>query len=158
MTEERVKERLHYDPETGVFTWKVSQGTKKQGTRAGTIDVNRYRTIQLDGKRYYEHRLAYFYMTGKFPPHETDHMDGNRENNRWVNLRLASAEENQGNRFRSKRNTSGLKGVSYDRNKWRAQIGINYRTISLGRFRSPEAAHGAYCEAAKDVFGAYARS
>lgn len=87
-----------------------------------------------------------------------DHKNLNSVDNRRANLRLATSTQNQGNRRVSKNNKSGFKGVSKAKNKWVATITVNGRRIILGRFKTPEEAHEAYCAGAKEHFGEFARS
>jgi hypothetical protein len=88
-----------------------------------------------------------------------DHRDGNRANNRWSNLRLATQSENSANRHRHINNTSGFKGVSLCKwGKWRACIEKNGRKIHLGMYDTPQAAHAAYVAAARKLFGEFART
>ena len=88
-----------------------------------------------------------------------DHINGNSLDNRRSNLRLATHQQNIHNQRRNSRNTSGYKGVSYARrmNKWLAKIKINGKCKSLGYYVTPEEAFAAYCAAAKEAFGDFAR-
>jgi hypothetical protein len=150
LTQERLKELLSYDPETGVFVRiKQTSSKAKIGDVAGTTKRNGYRRISADGKCFSEHRLAWFYMTGEFPPNEIDHIDRNPANNRFANLRVVTRSENMQNVGKYKCNTSGYKGVSYQkcRKKWRAQIEINNVCKEIGRFATPEEASAAYLAA-----------
>jgi hypothetical protein len=154
ITQKELKEVLEYNPETGVFTRiKSSNNPVKIGSIAGTIDKNGYRRITLNGKRYLAHRLAYFYMTGNFPENQIDHINHIRNDNRWTNLRPATKSENQSNAKISKRNTTGYKGVSYDkrRNKYRAEICHNHNRIKLGSYTTAIEAHAAYISMAKKL-------
>lgn len=146
ITQERLKELLHYNPETGVFTWKVSKGPKaKSGSDAG-CDLQRKRTyykqIGIDGVRYYAHRLAWLYVHGKLPKNDIDHEDGDGLHN-WINnLRDATNRENCKNRRLSCLNTSGVIGVNFDKRsgKWHARIGTMSGFKHLGYFTSIDAA------------------
>lgn len=90
---------------------------------------------------------------------KVDHVDLNGLNNCRSNLRLATNSQNMANQTKTRRNTSGYKGVSWDkqRRKWVAYIHSNGKSINLGGFNSPEAAHEAYIQAAHQHFGEYAR-
>lgn len=175
VTQDVLHERLHYDPLTGVFVWHPlpeDPGSARRGTsnpqvwnnryagkRAGRIKKMRsgpsYVCIHLYGREYRAHRLAWLYMTGEWPSQEIDHRDVNGLNNAWGNLRLATTHQNHGNQGAAKRNTSGFKGVSFHklRGRWRATIANKH----LGLFDTPEEAHAAYCEAAQEYFGRFAR-
>lgn len=149
LTQERLKELLHYDPATGVFTWRVSAGGVKAGSVAGSLYSNGYRLIGVKGKYYLAHRLAWLYTTGAWPLSGIDHRNGVCDDNRFCNLREASKSENQHNRKTPVNNTSGFLGVTWhtrDR-KWQAQIMVGGSTLFLGSFLTPEDAHAAYLAA-----------
>lgn len=151
LTQERLKELLHYDPLTGVFTWKMTR--KGRGCIAGQIAGGApsrwgYHRVGVDSVRYLLSRLAFLYMLGEFPSMQVDHRDRNRSNNAWKNLRKATNLENSRNRCMYSGNTSGFKGVSYfkrDRT-WRAQVLAEGKTRHLGYFSTPELAHMAYLQ------------
>lgn len=137
MTQAELKALLHYDPDNGLFTWKVSrQGTARAGRMAGNLRSDGYLMIQISGKNYRAHRLAFLFMTGEFPTDMCDHINGIRDDNRWVNLRQATRAENNRNRAISLANTSGIKGVCWDKlaGKWQAQICTNSKNEHLGYF------------------------
>lgn len=136
MTQNRLKELLHYDPETGVFTWlwndsKPLQINKRDaGREAGNLHKSKrnvYKRIHTDGGRYMAHRLAWLYVYGCWPDGEIDHIDGDGLNNRVDNLRAVSKTENLRNMPRYMNNTSGIVGVSWraSRQYWIAQMNIN---------------------------------
>jgi hypothetical protein len=138
-----LKSVLEYDPETGVFRWisKLANCRAKVGEVAGSrfqISISEslvYEAIYLWGKSYLSHRLAFLYMTGDWPKKTVDHIDGDGRNNRWVNLRDVSHQENMRNRKISVRNTSGYVGVGAGIGKrWRSQIGVDGSVIYLGEF------------------------
>lgn len=161
LTAERLRELLQYDPETGWFIWRVATSSQKVGGRAGSYDkTNKYRAIKIDGRLYREHRLAWLYVTGLFPPPglEIDHANGDRIDNRLSNLRLATRSQNQANKGVFKNNTTGYKGVSRNRRKFRAAIHHNGRYIHIGNFETTEAAHEAYKLAASELYGEFARA
>ena len=161
LTQQRLKELLTYDPDTGEFTWIVSTARRiRVGDKAGHIGTRGYRDIRIDGIKHRAHRLAFLYMTGNFPVIELDHWDRNRSNNRWRNLREATTGDNKANTSRRSDNMSGRKGVHWnerDRN-WRANICRNGRRFHLGYFVSVGEAHEAYVAAAKKHFGEFACS
>jgi HNH endonuclease/AP2 domain len=151
---------LHYDRKTGEFRWRKCFHNKiRAGDLAGTIQAQGHRFICIDRRCYREHRLAWFYMTGRWGPPNIDHLDGDPSNNRWSNLRRATRSQNNANRRRPRNNTSGFKGVHLCQSsgKWRALIGKNGHIIHLGRFPTPQAAHEAYVAAARKLFGEFAR-
>jgi hypothetical protein len=154
LTQERLKELLHYDPETGVFTRLVATSNSvKVGDIAGTFDSNGYRQIRIDGKKYAAHRLAVLYMTGKFPANETDHINGDRANNKWSNLRECTKAENQQNRASKKGSLSKYPGIHWHKRaqKWQAQIKINRKNKHIGLFETEDEAYAAYCKAKAEI-------
>lgn len=135
ITQERLKEVLEYCPETGDFTWiKAKKGM--QGNVAGTLESSGYIRIRLDYKGYRAHRLAFLYMTGSFPVDQVDHHDHVKHNNRWLNLKEATNQENQKNHPMDKRNTSGFTGVGWIRanKKWQAKAMVDGKLKNLGFF------------------------
>lgn len=159
--QERLKEVLDYDLETGVFTNKVMRGLHHIGEIAGGIASHGYRKINIGGRKYSAHRLVWLYVTGSWPDGDLDHKNLDKDDNRFENLRLANDSLNGANRRRRSDNTSGFKGVSFihDIGKWRAYVGgsgsggIAY----LGCFNTPQEAHAAYVIAADKAFGEFAR-
>jgi hypothetical protein len=141
LTQERLRELVSYDPETGMFT-RLRNG--KQASRVGNGEG--YLTLMLDGARHKQHRLAVLYMSGAWPEEEVDHINGVRDDNRWSNLRCVSKSLNMHNRRLHKNSTTGFAGVAFekDRGLWKAHIHANGRKMNLGRFKSPEMAHQAY--------------
>jgi hypothetical protein len=155
ITAEQVRELLHYDPETGVFTWLVPH-RGHVGT-AGHVKPDGYLQIGIGGHKFYAHRLAWLWVNGQWPDGDLDHRDTNRANNAIGNLRPATQTENNRN-TRASRSASGLKGVSrHPRSGWRAKITVEGRSVFLGRFATPQEAHAAYCEAARKAFGEFWR-
>ena len=148
-----LKEILDYDPNTGIFTWKVNIAKNKfAGSIAGNVNNNGYYVITLYRKTYSAHRLAWFYVYGNWPIKDIDHINGNRIDNRIINLRECNQSENQQNRKINKNNSSGYIGVSYHKKekKWRSRIKVNNKLINLGSFDTPELAHEKYLEAKKE--------
>lgn len=157
---DKVREWLSYDPDTGVFRWRVRRGCRAAGQVAGVSKHPGYITIRVDGVIYYAHRLAWAIMTGESPPldREIDHIDGERANNRWSNLRLATSRQNKANTGLAVTNTSGARGVTYrkGRQKWQAQISVDNRCVYLGNFDSLEEAIVARREGERKYFGEFA--
>lgn len=142
ITQDQLKEVLHYCPETGVFTWL--QGRHK-GAEAGSIRIHTrtgksYRTVGVFGLSYQAHRLSFLYITGAFPEDQVDHIDGNGCNNVWRNLRAVTRAENAMNRRKPVNNTSGTTGVCWFKpyEKWHARIVLDGCTKHLGYFHSKE--------------------
>ena len=125
LTHEHLREILDYCPVTGIFRWKVKRcGRAMPGQITGALNSDGYKQIFLGGKHYKCHRLAWFYMTGEWPKNQIDHIDGNRGNNAFSNLREATNSQNQMNRSMAANNKSGVKGVCWYKStqKWRAKI------------------------------------
>lgn len=125
--------RLRLDAATGELTWQA--GTRK-GRRAGYIDSNGYRRVLVDGRVYAAHRLVWRLHYGVWPNKSLDHINGDRDDNRPTNLRLASPLEQMRNRATNGNNTSGFMGVTWSKssNKWQATIKVKGRLIYLGVF------------------------
>ena len=150
---ERLREVLHYDPGTGVFTWLVRLNNRVAiGDVAGCLHKGGYRRVKIDGESHLTHRLAWLYVHGRWPTHQIDHINGATGDNRLVNLREATHAENCQNKpAQQAGNTSGYPGVcwSKDRQKWMVQIHANHKRHYLGLFADLEAAAAAYVEAKK---------
>jgi len=160
VSHENVLELFHYDPETGVFTRRVTRrGGGIAGSVAGSPHGAGYLRISIDRRDYLCHRLAWFYMTGEDVPegYEIDHKNLHRADNRWDNIRLATPSQNKCNAIRKGRLLP--KGVSLHAatGRYFAQISIKGKPIFLGRFDSPFDAAKAYVFAANDIHGQFAR-
>ena len=158
LTKERLDELLAYDPETGLFTWKVRiNGRIRVGDEAGRTNTSGHIQITISRSSYCAHRLAFLAMTGRWPENEVDHINGNPADNRWVNLRPATRVENMRNQRTNARNTSGVTGVSWDtrRGKWMAFIQTNRKTTHLGYFTKFEDAVAARRAAEVKYFGEF---
>ena len=168
---EYLRECVRYDQETGVLTWLIRPlhhfknahgmntfNAKYSGKRSGSLMNGQYMIIRLGGKHYLSHRVIWKLMTGADPVLPIDHKDGNKQNNSWGNLRQATKQENAFNQGTSRRNKTGFKGVSFDkeRGKFYSCIRANGRTMSLGRFDSAESAYQAYQIAARRFHGDFA--
>lgn len=154
ITQQRLKEVLDYDPDSGVFTWKIAHARARD--RAGGTHTNEegYRRIKIDGQLHREHRLAWLYIHGEMPEGLIDHVNGIRSDNRACNLRLANKSLNAGNSRRRKNNSTGTKGVGrLPYGKWCAKLAGKH----LGSFDTKEEAAAAYATAARSYFGEFAR-
>jgi hypothetical protein len=159
LSQSRLRDILHYDPLTGVFTWRIALSKRTPiGSVAGNRGKAGYVYIRIAGSNYAAHRLAWIYMTGEWPPLEVDHVDGSRDKNEWDNLRLASSSQNNANRRTPLSKEHGLKGVRFNDGRWEARIQIKGSRVSLGRFSSAQEAQDAYRSAALEHFGPYAYS
>lgn len=159
LTAARLRELLHYDPDTGVFTNLVTRNNNSAiaGDTAGTLSHG-YIQIRIEGTIFKAHRLAFLYMNGSFPLGYVDHINRVRNDNRWCNLRDVTNSFNMQNVVRCNRNNvTGRRGVMPHGSGFRAQIMLNGKTTSLGTYRTIEDAAKAY-EAAKAVIHAGAVS
>jgi hypothetical protein len=140
ITLERLKELVEYNSELGRFFWLQSRhNSMKKGTEAGSFDAHGYGQIVLDRKIYKEHHIVWFYHTGEWPDQQIDHINHQRRDNRFENLRLADNSENHKNRPMQRNNTSGFVGVYWDKRGWfESYIHIHRRKIRLGRFAEIE--------------------
>lgn len=159
LTQERLREVLSYDLESGVFIWRKAASRRiPAGSIAGHLMPNGYWRITFDKTQHSAHRLAFLYMTGSWPPEEVDHIDGVKSNNRWANLRPATKSQNAINR-RSRR-PNGMRGASFHKEtgKYVSLIYVGRKQINLGYFDSAEQAHAAYLAASQKYHGDFARS
>jgi hypothetical protein len=159
-TQWELRSWLDYDPATGIFRWRQHIGGRAAaGDIAGSQREDGYWRIVIRGRRYYSHRLAWFYVHGEMP-RRLDHRDTDPGNNAIGNLRPATQSQNIANKRQSKNNTTGFKGVSLDKRRgtYDAYLTVKRQRIYLGSFRSPEDAHAAYMVKAREQFGEFARS
>jgi len=152
-----IRECLNYDPETGEFTRaKRTAQCHQIGDRADLPacgNLAGYLTVGLQGDKHLAHRVAWAHFYGEWPTQHIDHINGNKSDNRIVNLRDVSSKENTQNRKRvmRKKEYTNLVGAYWHRkNKnWVSRIQVDGETIHLGIFDSDTAAHHAYIEAKK---------
>lgn len=158
ITADRLRELIDYDPETGIFRWRIPRGGNRVGDIAGCPDSHNYHLIGIDRKVYVAHRLAWLWMTGCWPEDDIDHVNRDKKDNRWANLREATRSQNIINSPPRKDSRSGLRGISWDgaRSKWVSQIGVAGKNIHLGRFKTKEEAYQAYKDAAIAAYGEFA--
>ncbi|AIX74659.1 HNH endonuclease signature motif containing protein [Mixta calida] len=146
LTRDRLIDVLDYSPETGLFIWRKKLSARGAvGKVAGTKSYG-YITINIDGVRYFAHRLAWLYFYEEWPKQEIDHIDRNRENNSISNLRDVNRVVNALNTGTRSDSTTGMKGVTFckQRNLWQAQINLSGKNITLGRFKTIDEAAIAY--------------
>jgi hypothetical protein len=156
LTQERLKELLKYDPETGLFIRKINtRNSINAGSVAGCLDTSGYIKIKVDSKLYLGHRLVFLYVNGENPKHQVDHINGIRNDNRLINLREATHSENEQNQKRAHKDNkyTGLIGSTFDksRNKYKSQITVNNKSIHLGLFSTAIEAHEKYIEAKRKM-------
>lgn len=155
LTFQRASEVLSYNPETGDFTWLAPVGRRvRRGSRAGSID-RRYVAIRIDGHKYMAHRLAHLLMKGVWPIDQIDHVNRNGIDNRWINLRPATAALNSLNRV-TKIGKSGYKGVRKTQaGHFEARLRAGRVSRHLGTFRTLEEARSAYSQAFQAAMKSY---
>lgn len=175
-----VGDYLKYDPSSGAITYKARTlhsfshlsewkarnecgrwNTRYAGKSAGSPCKEGYLRVTLLNRRYLAHVLAWVLFSGAMPGDDVDidHINLNKCDNRWSNLRLATRAENLRNVGKQTNNSSGFKGVCWhtQKQRWQALIAVDGRNKYLGLFDTPEAAHAAYCVAAEKLHGEFAR-
>lgn len=152
LTNERLKELVSYDKETGNFFRLVAVANIKTGLVIAKPAKNGYVRMHIDGHLYYLHRLAWFYENNEWPV-AIDHIDGNKINNKLCNLRAATCGENLQNISTKTKAISGFKGAYFHpkAKNWQAKIMLNGKTKSLGYYKTPEEAHEAYIDGKKKL-------
>lgn len=156
LTQEYLKSRLRYDPETGHFYWVNCHRSWRNGNRAGCYNSSGgYVMITFDNEKYYGHRLAWLYVHG-YMPHEIDHINRIRNDNRIANLRSCSRSQNLMNGVDRKRKTNLPRGVRKAKNKYQAHIYQMGKAIYIGSFKSAELASAAYRKKRIEIFGEFA--
>lgn len=152
ITADKLRALLVYDPDTGHF-WR-----KSTGRRVADLPRSGYFAVYVDKKRYSAHRLAWLYMTGKWPEAEIDHIDRDKHNNVFANLRECTREQNAYNLPPLSNNKCGIKGVfRYKHGSWGAHIRANGRTMYLGSFGTMEQAVFVRREAEAKYHGQFAQ-
>lgn len=161
---------LDYDPETGVFRWRVREQTlpgwapgwngKNAGKVAGTRHNGGYLFMRIFDIPVLAHRVAWMHVHGHWPPHQIDHINMMRDDNRIANLRLATNSQNTMNRKVQSNSASGFRGVRLHKASglWHARITANGRAHSLGYWKTPEEASKAYQDAARVHHKEFTRS
>ena len=115
ITQESIRKIIHYDPVTGKMTWIVKVNSRVQvGGKVGSIDSKGYMRTKINSVEYRLHRLAWLYMTGSFPTGVIDHINRDKTDNRWSNLRDCNHSDNITNAPMQRHNTLGVKNVSPD--------------------------------------------
>ena len=171
LTADELRNLLHYEPTTGVFTWLRTDSRPPNwnalyvGKRAGYINKHlgrRLIAILVNGKktRFYAALLAWLYMTGEWPQHEVDHRSTDSADDSWDNLRAATSSQNKCNRKGNRTSALGVKGIHFDksRQKYLAQICLGKTRHHLGRYDTIEEAAAAYATAAAELHGEFART
>lgn len=158
LKQERLKEKLEYDLNTGIFTWIVKHPGVKTGSSAGCKLNSGAIQIMIDGKKFAAHKLAFLYVTGMWPD-EVDHINGNNSDNRWFNLRVCNHSQNLLNRKIDRRSSTGKKNVTVDprTGKYRVVLSIDGKRKWIGSYDSLEMAELIAIESRIKYHGEYAR-
>lgn len=148
LTHEELTRLFFYDPSTGLFTRLVSAGNQAVGSVAEYINTKGYNYININKVAYPAHRLAWFYVYGRWPIGQIDHVDGNRSNNQLRNLRECTPAQNQQNRSKNKNNKSKYPGVYYAgwAKKYRAMIRHENVKYHIGLYDTAIDAYFAYLQ------------
>lgn len=170
ITGDIVRSLLDYDPVSGVLVWKSREGSdrgthswnaKHAGKRAGgSRGVYGYRGVKILGKVYMEHRVIWLFVNDEWPKIDIDHINGDSEDNRLENLRVATRTQNIQNQKCRMDNLAGLKGIQWrsDMKKYHVRITVNGIRRTVGWYVDPNEAHAAYCREAGVSFGEFARA
>lgn len=130
LTQDKLRELLEYCPYTGVFTWKVDSKSAAGLKPVAGYPSQGYIRIHTYGGNYWAHRLVWLYVFGYFPDSDIEHINGVRDDNRLKNLRLATRSRNMQNTSKHRDNSSGYKGVDWNKKKgkWRGRVSCLGRT------------------------------
>lgn len=159
ISHERIREVLNYDGGTGQFYWKVKASKKTVvGSVAGSKEPRGYIKIRIDGALLSAHQIAFMWMNGNWADGEIDHIDRDKSNNRWDNLRLATRSQNARNsppRF----NKTGFNNVGQSASgKYYCRIIVDKKQVNMCGYDTPAEAHNAYLIAVKQHHGEFART
>lgn len=155
LTQTDLKKQLSYNPDTGIFIWIEKRAGVKFNSVAGSYSKQGYFRITINHIEYKAHRLAWLYMTGEMPKEFIDHINGDRLDNRFCNLREATNTQNNYNTGMLPTNTSGIKGVRINKKtgRWHAQASVKGKNKHLGMFETAEMAKAAYDSFVKMLHG-----
>lgn len=154
----KLRDLFIYDPDTGILTNRVARHVAKVGERAGCVNYEGYRSIKIFGRKYMSSHVIWAYVTGAWPVSEMDHINLQRGDDRLVNLREATREQNCANKGSFfKANSFGFRGVKKAGSKFIAVICAGQKEICVGRYETAEFAALAYDVAAKRMHKQFAR-
>ncbi|MGO4743995.1 HNH endonuclease [Serratia quinivorans] len=157
----RYRECFSYDEKSPTcLAWKSRVANcVKIGAMAGGPHWSGYWYVRLDGQSYAAHRVVYGLING-YLPDEVDHIDLNRSNNKISNLRASTTSQNECNKGIQRNNTSGVKGVNWDKSSgmWKARVAVNGKTRYAGRFHNIKDAEQAVIAMRSELHGEFARS
>ena len=158
MDQSKLKDKLSYNRYAGEFFWLAKKGRYTCNDTVGYLSKRGYLRIKLNGKYYLAHRLAWLYVTGEWPKKFIDHINRDKSDNRFLNLRDVTHSQNQHNRLKQGKTKSKYKGITHIKkpDKWQAQICVNSKSIYLGRFKTEKEAGESYITACKKYHGDFA--
>ncbi len=143
---------LHYDEDTGIFTWIADGRYKRTGTTARTMDSHGYIVVRIEGQNFKAHRLAWLYVFGCLPAGDLDHKNCIRHDNRISNLRIATKSQNAANRpSRTKR----PKGICFTKGKWQVSAGKNMKSVYGGRYDTENEASSVFIKLSRRLHGEF---
>jgi hypothetical protein len=154
ITQDQVKDLFEY--RDGKLYGKIYVGARKLGNAAGSLNSKGYLNTKINGKLYLNHRIIFLMFNGYLPQY-IDHIDNNRLNNRVENLRPATLSQNSCNTKIAKNNTSGVKGVFWQKKKWRVELTVKGKKKRFGCYDSLELAELVATEARNKYHQNYAR-
>lgn len=165
LNQDEARRILNYDPETGIFHHRVrSDRSRSWNMRFGNevaaaLQGNGYRYLVMGPKHWLAHRVAWLWMTGEWPDGQIDHINGDRTDNRWANLRIATQKQNSANQGLRSTNKSGIKGVCWVASKkfWRATITLEGKDKFLGYYKTLAEAASARSAAEAEHHGVFAK-
>ncbi|EQB7353713.1 hypothetical protein BB775_10535 [Enterobacter roggenkampii] len=137
-----IRDLIDYNAETGVLTAKVNFSGRQAGSVIGSQTWQGYYAFSLFGKKCFAHRLAWLLHYGEWPSQPIDHINGIKTDNSIRNLRLCSLSQNQFNKPTQKNNTTGVKGVYWNKRDKRyvASVQFNGKKYSAGHHKDIESA------------------
>jgi hypothetical protein len=157
LTADAARQVLNYERDTGVFRWLSGGPGRSAGSIAGYLSADGYWRVKINYRKYSAGRVAWLMVTGEWPTHQIDHINGNRSDNRWINLREATQSQNGANRSVTGSKSTPIKGVYRKGRGWESSIQKDGQYKYLGRFRTIEDARAAYERASRAMFGEFAR-
>ena len=160
LTLERVSELFEYSYSSGnLIRKKSTSANARKGNIAGYFNLAGYRKTSIDGFQYYNHRLVWLLVNGRWPTKQIDHINGNKGDNRIENLREASLSENSQNRSKQSNCSSGEKCIWWklDRQRYRVRVGVSGKYHHIGYFKNIQDAVTARDKAIKKLHGKFAK-
>lgn len=157
LSQSEIKKLFNYNPGTGEVTRLVANSNfVRVGDNPGWIENTGYYRVHIGGKSYLLHKVIWMYMTGEWPKFDIDHIDRNRLNNKWDNLRKATRSANMANGGK-RESLTGFTGVYQNKSGYMSKIKIGNQQVYLGQFKTPEEAYEAFKLKHREVHGEFSR-